>query len=98
MNYLFDLETWIGLLIVTSIITLSGLIVVTQVKKRIQHKITKQHEKIGRLLFRVTAGLIALLISLSYANEHIKQERLMDSIETEASFIVSTVIKLNILQ
>ena len=98
MNYLLDLDTWMGLLIVTSIITLSGLIVVTQVKKRIQHKITKQHEKIGRLLFRVTAELIALLISLSYANEHIKQQRLTDSIETEASFIVSAVVKLNILQ
>lgn len=97
MNYLLDLNAWIGLLIVTSIVTLSGLLIVTQVKKRIQHKITKQHEKVGRVLFRVTAGLIALLISLSYANEHIKQQRLMDSIEAEASLIVGSVIKLNIL-
>jgi hypothetical protein len=34
MNYLLELSTWMGLLIVVTVITLSGLIVVTQVKKR----------------------------------------------------------------
>ena len=98
MNYLLHLNPWLGLLIVVLIMTFSGLIVVTQVKKRIQHKITKQHEKVGRILFRVTAGLIALLISLSYANEQIKQYKIMDAMETEAALITTAALKLNMLQ
>jgi hypothetical protein len=97
MHYLLELSTWLGLLIVITVVTLSGLLVVTQVKKRIRHKITKQHEKVGRILFRVTAGLIALLISLSYANERLEQYKIMDSMETEASFIFNAVIKLKML-
>jgi len=97
MNYLLELDKWLGFLIVVSVITLGGLIVVSQVKKRIQHKITKQHEKIGRLLFRVTAGLIALLLSLSYANEKVEQYKILSSMEREASLIVSAALKLNLL-
>ncbi len=97
MHYLLELSTWLGLLIVITVVTLSGLLVVTQVKKRIRHKITKQHEKVGRILFRVTAGLIALLLSLSYANERLKQYKIMDSLEMEASFIVNAIIKLKML-
>jgi len=98
MDYLLELTAWQGLLIVVTVITLSGLIVVTQVKKRIKHKINKKHEKIGRLLFRVTAGLIALLISLSYANERLEQYKILDSMEMEASLILNAVLKLNMLQ
>jgi len=97
MHYLLELSSWLGLLIVITVVTLSGLIIVTQVKKRIRHKITKQHEKVGRILFRVTAGLIALLISLSYANERLKQYKIMDSLETESSFILNAVLKLKML-
>jgi len=97
MNYLLELNAWLGLFVVITVMTLAGLIVVTQVKKRIQHKITKQHEKVGRILFRVTAGLIALLISLSYANEQIKQYKIMDAMETEAALLTSAVVKLNML-
>ena len=97
MDYLLELTVWLGLLIIVTAITLSGLIVVTQVKKRIQHKITKQHEKVGRLLFRVTAGLIALLISLSYANEQVKQYKRIDALETDASLLTSAAAKLSIL-
>lgn len=98
MKFLLELPLWLGLFIVVSIITISGLIVVTQVKKRIQHKLTKQHVGVGRILFRVTAGLIALLISLSYANERMEQYKIIDSMEMEASFLVNAAINLNMLK
>ncbi len=98
MDFLLNLPVWLGLLIVITLVTVAGLIVVTQVKRIIFHKLTKQHEKVGRILFRVTAGLIALLVSLSYANERIVQNKIIDSMENEASLIVNTVIKLNMLQ
>lgn len=98
MKFLLDLPMWLGLLIVILIITICGLIIVTQVKKRIHHKITKQHERVGRILFRVTAGLIALLISLSYANERMEQYKIIDSMEAEVSLLVNAGIKLNMLE
>ncbi len=98
MKFLLELPLWLGLFIVVCIITISGLIVVTQVKKRIQHKLTKQHVGVGRILFRVTAGLIALLISLSFANERMEQYKIIDSMEMEASYLVNVAINLNMLK
>ena len=97
MDFLLELNIYLGLLIVVLIISLLGLVVVFQVKKLINGRITKRHEKIGRLLFRVTAGLIALLISLSYANERMEQYKIIDAMEIEASLIVNVVMKLKLL-
>ena len=58
----------------------------------------KEHEKVGRLLFRVSAGLIALLVSLSYANERVRQSKIIDSMEEEASLLVNVSMKLGHLE
>jgi len=94
-DFLLDLPTWVGLLIMTASITLLGLCTVILSKRLLKSRITKEHEKIGRLLFRVTAGLIALLISLSYANERVNQKKIIDSLEEEASLIVNIMIGLD---
>lgn len=96
MDTLFQLPTWLGICFITLVIISLGLLVVVFSKKIISNKLTKQHERIGRLLFRVTAGLIALLLSLSYANERIEQNKLRDSMELEASLIINVMIKLNL--
>jgi len=98
MNFFLELPSWAGILIITSIVTLTGLLFVTKIKKLLGSKITSQHEKAGRIFFRVTAGLIALLISLSYANEMMERNKIIDSLDIESSLIVNLVIKLNILQ
>lgn len=66
-------------------------------KRIVQSFLTKEHEKIGRLLFRVTAGLIALLVSLSYANERVAQSKIIDSLEAEASLIVNSILILDMI-
>ncbi len=96
MEILFQLPTWLGILIVVSFFTITGLIVVILTRKLIKHRFTKQYEKIGQLFFRVSAGVIALLISLSYANERVEQIKLRDSMELEASLIVNVIVKLQI--
>jgi len=98
MDFLLKLPVWMGLLIVILTITISGLIVVTQTKKIISKRLTKQHEKVGRILFRVTAGLIALLISLSYANEKVNHSKILDSIESESALIVGIIINLKLYE
>lgn len=97
MNFLFDIPVWAGLLIIASSVTLFGLIFVIGIKKLLNSKITKQHEKVGRILFRVTAGLVALLISLSYANEKLEKNKITDSLNMESSIIVNLIVKLDIL-
>ncbi len=97
-DFLLDLPSWVGVLIMTSSIALLGLCTAILSKRLLKSRITKEHEKIGRLLFRVTAGLIALLISLSYANERVNQSKIIDSLEEEASLIVNLMIGLENLE
>lgn len=98
LNFLIDLPVWMGIAIVSSFICALGILTVTQTKRLVKNYITKQHEKVGRLLFRITAGLIALLISLSYANERMNQIKIIDSMEEETSLIVSMLMGLNNFQ
>lgn len=95
MEKILELPLLLGLFITTLSISLAGLIVVYLSKKLIEKRINKRHEKIGRLLFRVVAGLIALLISLSYANERVRQSKIIDSMEEEASIIVNVSMRLS---
>lgn len=96
MDLLFQLPTWLGICVTVVIIVVLGFLVVSFSKRIIAEKLNKRHERVGRLLFRVTAGLIALLLSLSYANERIEQNKLRDSMELEASLIINVMIKLGL--
>lgn len=95
LNFLLDISFWEGLVLLTLFVSGAGIAVVLVVKKFLGPKISKQHEKIGRLLFRVTAGLIALLLSLSFANERVGQSKIIDSLEEEASMIVNSMLILD---
>jgi hypothetical protein len=66
---------------------LLGIFVILVVKRYVTPHLKKQHEKVGRLLFRVGAGLIALLVSLSYVNERVAQGKIIDALEEEASLL-----------
>lgn len=94
MDFIFYLPVWQGLLLTVATSIAVGVIVVWVVRKLIVNSLTKQHQRVGRLLFRVSAGLIALLISLSYANERVEHNRVRDSLELEASLIANVYIKL----
>lgn len=98
MQYFLSLSLWDGLLFASLIIVIPALIIAYTVRALIRNHLTKQHERIGRLLFRVTASLLALLISLSYANEKINYNKVRDSLEEEASLIAGVVIKLALHQ
>ena len=84
MKILLELPFLMGLIITILTISIGGILIVFLFKRFIKKKMTKQHERIGRLLFRVTAGLIALLLSLSYANEKVRYIKILDSMEEEA--------------
>lgn len=96
MEAFLDLSLWTGLALSALLITIPGLIIIFLVRKLADNHIKKGHEKVGRLLFKVTASLIALLISLSFANEQISYNKVTNSLEAEASIIASTMLKLRI--
>ena len=94
MNVFLDLSMWNGLALLTMGVAIPGLIVVIIARKLVRRRLIKQHERVGRLLFRVTASLLALLISLSYANEKVGYNKVVNSIEAEAALIASAELKL----
>jgi hypothetical protein len=48
----------------------------------------KYHERTGRVLFRTTASLLALLLSFTFANQRVNYYKIKDSLELEASQLV----------
>jgi len=95
LEFLLELPLALGLFLFILFISSAGIIVVYLFKKLIGNRMTKQHEKVGRLLFRVIAGLIALLVSLSYANERVQQSKIIDSMEEEAAIIIAVSMRLS---
>lgn len=91
-----DLSVWYGLIIVSLVVAVPGILVIFSVRRMCRDHLKKGHERIGRILFRVSAALIALLISLSYANEKINYDKVSNSLEEEASLIASAMLKLRI--
>lgn len=94
MNIFLELSLWNGLALLTLSIAIPGLIVIIISRNLVRDRLIKQHERVGRLLFRVTASLLALLISLSYANEKVGYNKVVNSIEEEAALIASATLKL----
>jgi len=95
LETLLELPLFLGLFIFVLTISATGLIVAFFSRKMIKNRLTKEHEKVGRLLFRVTAGLIALLVSLSYANEKVNHNKILDAMENEAAIIITVAMRLN---
>ncbi len=96
MNAFLDLSLLNGIILLAAGVAIPGLIVVLVARMLVKNHLTKQHERVGRLLFRVTASLLALLISLSYANEKISYNKVSNSLQEEAAVIASVMLKLKI--
>jgi hypothetical protein len=50
--------------------------------------IRKEHERVGRVLFRTSASLLGLILSFTFANQRVDYFRLKQSLESEASSLV----------
>jgi hypothetical protein len=98
MDYFITSGLYEGITAMIVLITVPGIAIYYFARKVLRNSIKKQHERVGRLLFRVSASLIALLISLSFANENIAYNKVVDSMEIEASLIASIFSKLNMYE
>ena len=96
------LDTFLELSIINGLLSsvlgtvIPGIVFIFFVRKMVVPGLRKQHERVGRLLFRVSASLLALLISLSYANEKMNYDKVVNSLEEEAAVITNVMVKLKI--
>lgn len=67
---------------------LASLIIYLISHYTIRGKLKKPHERTGRVLFRTTASLLALLLSFTFANQRVNYYKIKDSLELEASQLV----------
>ena len=67
---------------------ISSLLIYLVAYKAIKSHLKKPHERVGRVLFRTTASLLALLLSLSFANQRVNYYKIKDALESEASSLV----------
>jgi len=67
---------------------IASIIIYLTAHRLISNHLNKRHERTGRVLFRTTASLLALLLSFTYANERVNHYKIKDSLENEASHLV----------
>lgn len=88
MNFFYDWPLEYSLSSFLVLATLFSLFIYLISHKAIKKRLNKQHERTGRVLFRTTASLLALMLSLSFANQRINYYKIKDALESEASQLV----------
>lgn len=90
MYWLIELSLTQGLLSFIAIMVVLGGVIFTTVHhyfvKQVYQKI---HYQISKMLFRTVASLLALMLSFTYANQRIDYITVKNSIQAEASKVVS---------
>lgn len=92
--YSLSLETGLILFLVMSI--LYSFVVYLTFHYIIRSLIKKNHERVGRTLFRVSASLLGLLLSITFANQRVSYFNIKTTIEAEASKLVDIHIDLDL--
>lgn len=71
------------------VFTLVGSLIIYRVSANyLQQNLTKDHERAGRVLFRISASLLALVLSLTFANQRVGYFKVKANLEDEASKLV----------
>jgi hypothetical protein len=90
-----SLETGLALFLVLSVLFSFTIYLTTHYL--IKSDLKKSHERVGRTLFRVAASLLALILSITFANQRVSYFKLKTTIEAEASKLVDIHIDLDLL-
>lgn len=88
IDFLLGTSLISGIIIFVFIINLISILVYLTAHKLIKGYLQKGHEKVGRILFRVSASLLGLILSITFANQRVNYFSLKNSIEAEASTLV----------
>jgi hypothetical protein len=96
IDYLIELSLIHGLGIFIVIVSLFSLIIYLTFNFLIKDIIKKKHETVGRVLFRVAASLLSLILSITFANQRVSYFQLKTSMVAEASIMVDLKIDLDL--
>jgi len=96
IDFLIDLSLVQGLgIVIVTTITFS-LIIYLPFHYLIRSHLKKKHVTVGRILFRVAAALLSLILSITFANQRVDYFKLKSSLVAEASVMVDLKIDLDL--
>lgn len=97
INLLLKLPLFAGILLfLVCIVTLGIIIFFSSHYFYIKGKISKSQVQVGRVLFRTSASLLALLLSFTFASQRVDYFKIKQSLEYEASQLVDIHIDLGL--
>ncbi|NNF34437.1 MAG: DUF4239 domain-containing protein [Saprospiraceae bacterium] len=88
IDFLISMPMIIGLPIFMVIVVVFGALVYVGAHSLLKNHIKKEHERVGRVLFRTSASLLGLILSFTFANQRVDYFRLKESLVSEASALV----------
>ncbi|MFC3881736.1 hypothetical protein ACFOSV_16190 [Algoriphagus namhaensis] len=87
-KFFFEVPLILGMMLFVSIAVSTSLLIYYWSHRLMAAHLKKEHERAGRVLFRNSAGLLALILSFTFANDRIIYYQIKDSLVGEASRIV----------
>ena len=97
IDILYNLGLGTGMALFIAVSILFSLAIYLTTHYLIRSALKKNHERVGRTLFRVGASLLGLLLSITFANQRVSYFTLKTTIEAEASKLVDIHIDLGLI-
>jgi len=96
IDLLLDSSIRVGLVVFVLIIIAFSLVIYLTTHYLIKNILSKNHERVGRILFRVAASLLGLILSITFANQRVLYFSIKNSIEAEAAALVDVKVDLDL--
>jgi hypothetical protein len=96
LELLYNVNAELGLLIFLGISISFSVSIYMVANFFVKNILNKKNEVVGRMLFRVTASLLALILSITFANQRINYFKIKQSIEAEAAQLVDIHVDLDL--
>ncbi|MCK5103326.1 MAG: DUF4239 domain-containing protein [Cyclobacteriaceae bacterium] len=96
MEFFFDWPLSVSLPAFLFVAVFLSLLIYLTAYKVVRNLLKRRHERTGRVLFRTTASLLALMLSLTFANQRVNYFKIKDSLESEASHLVDISVDLQL--
>lgn len=98
MKFFFDWPLSASLPMFLFVTVFLSLLIYLIAHKVVRNQLKRRHERTGRVLFRTTASLLALMLSLTFANQRVNYFKIKDSLESEAAHLVDIYIDLQLFK
>jgi hypothetical protein len=97
IDILYNLSLEAGLALFLIITIIFSFTIYLTIHYLVRGEVKKNHERVGRTLFRVAASLLGLILSITFANQRVSYFKLKTTIEAEASKLVDIHIDLDLI-